>query len=566
MTQPAVQVEGLSFTYPGRAAPSLIDLHFELPPGSWTVVAGGTGSGKSTLLRALAGLIPHHSAGEMHGAVRLFGQDTRDASPAALPHLAGLVLQAPDDQICTSRVESEVAFGLENLATPVDEIGRRVTESLGSLGIAELHDRNVAELSGGQKQRLILASILALAPRVLLLDEPLSQLDPQAAADLLSELDRLRAAGTTLVIVEHRLADVLPQADRVLVLDEGRLTFAGPRDAEELLSALESAQLELPEIPRLARRLGRPPAWTAAALASQFDERIKRTDHNADAAHKAQPTCTSDTRPLLLSVAGLSFRYRSAAVPLWSEVEFQLRLGERLAVIGANGSGKSTLFATLAGLLRPASGKIELAPPIDGRYPLGLVLQQPDLMLFCRSVREELSYGPRQLGLPAALTAERVERVARQLDLDALLDEPPQALSQGQRLRVAVAATLTLAPSVLALDEPTTGLDPRQIDRLMKGVDPNERDVGDGLEGDREPLCGGLIFSTHDLRTVVRFADRVLVLAEGKVLADCSPTELLADEALLAAAAQRRTELFELRQAFGLSGVDVETLAEELAL
>ena len=490
MSELAVRVEQLSFTYPGRAEPNLRDISFNAAPGSWTVLAGGTGSGKSTLLRALAGLIPHHSAGVMSGTVRLFEQDTRDVTVAKLARTVGLVLQSPDDQICTTRVESEVAFGLENLATPVDEIGPRVAAALTSVGLESQIECLTAPLSGGQKQRLVLASILALAPRVILLDEPMSQLEAGGARDLLTELDRLRAQGATIIIAEHRLADILPQCDQLLVLDDGRLTFRGRNDDPGLGTAFEAAGLELP---------------------TDRDNAVRSQPLRETSTEASRDILTERSR-LALCVQGLAFRYPSAEGFLWRDVSFDLQFGERIALVGPNGSGKSTLFAVLAGLLKPAHGNLEFVQSPRDRRPLGLVLQQPDLMLFARTVRDELAFGPRQLGLTESRIDERVTRVARQLDLSDLLQEAPQALSHGQRLRVAVAATMTLEPGVLILDEPTAGLDRRQLDRLMQEIDPRRNSA----DGPRHAV----IFSTHDLRTVDRYADRVLILEGGALSID----------------------------------------------
>lgn len=554
MSVPAVAVDRLAFTYAGRDEATLRDVSFTLAAGTWTLVTGRTGSGKSTLLRALAGLIPHHTSGTMQGHVELLGSDTRRATTAALAQTVGLVLQAPDEQICTTTVTAEVAFGLENLAVPSPEIGPRLAEALAGVGLAEQAERATHELSGGQKQRLVLASILAMRPRVLLLDEPLSQLDPRAAAELLVTLDRLREAGLTIVLVEHRLDELLPLVDRLLVFNEGRLAAdVTTVDTQALAAAFEPCALQLPEISALAARLNLPPVYRAEQLIESLtpgagatnrtaaDSRIDRSNRRRD------PTGPS---PLLHAVE-VAYRFASEQDALFAEVDFTLHAGQRVALLGPNGSGKSTLLALLARLLQPSAGRIQR----DALLTVGLVLQHPDLMLFCPTVREELAFGPRQLGLSNDEIAERVERVAQRLSLTRLLDDPPMALSQGQRLRAAVAATLTLHPRLLLLDEPTTGQDARQIDAVLQTLSAMTTSGS----------IAGLLFSTHDLRAAARYADRVLVLAEGRLAADCTPDELLADDALLRHARLRRPPLLEVRHALGLRGLSVDELAEEIA-
>jgi energy-coupling factor transport system ATP-binding protein len=488
----AVDVQGLCYRFAGRQEPSLGEISFSLAPGSWTLLAGRTGSGKSTLLRALAGLIPNQAAGDMQGSVRLFGLETRGASPASLARAAGLVLQSPDDQICTTAVESEVAFGLANLGLSAAEIEARVTQWLDDLGLLAGRHQATQTLSGGQKQRLMLASILAMGPKLIVLDEPLAQLDYRAAQELLGALEAERKKGLAIVVAEHRLDHLLARVDRVLVLDAGRLVADHVADDPGLGSSLAAAGL-----------LADP--WPLPAV--------------------GVPERTSDEpSPPVVRAARLTHRFPRQADAVWENVSFEIVAGERVCLLGENGSGKSTLLHALAGLVRPTSGKVTLAVPPAGSLPLGFVPQNPDLSLFCRTVCEELAFGPRQLGLGQADTRARVEHVARSLAIADLLDEAPQALSQGQRLRVAVAAALTLRPRLLVLDEPTTGQDPVVVTRLLTEI---ARAVAAGE-------AGTLLFSTHDARLATQFATRVLVLAGERLLADCSVDVLLKDAGLLA--------------------------------
>ena len=656
MRRVAMRAQELSFTYAGRQAPSLSELSFEIAAGSSVLVAGRTGSGKSTLLRALAGLIPHHTSGAMQGRVEVDGVDTRTATRGELARRVGFVTQSPDDQICSTTVESEVAFGLENLAVPPDAIDERIDRALASVDLQAQRHAATAQLSGGQKQRLALAAALALEPRVVVLDEPLSQLDPQSAADLLARLAALRAQGLTIVLTEHRLDDVLSLADRVILLDEGRLIAELAADnVHEMIRELPRAGLEVPAVTSLAAALNVDGARTASGLANAIRGRRRSTTgtgrsaagtghheagtghhetgtghhetgtghhetgtgHHAAGspsralrreptaarreAHTSEATLAGDPRtvasgraPVCLAVADLAFAYTRSAPPVWEDLHFALHEGERVALVGPNGCGKSTLLAVLAGLLEPRNGTVHWGEDAAHRAAAegadaamtshvhcGLVLQNPDLMLFCPRVDAELTFGPRHTGLSAAAAQRRGVDTAARLGLSELLHEQPLALSQGQRLRTAVAATVAMHPSVLLLDEPTTGQDRPQVERMMQALcgmrsanggespdPPLLHDDAPALLHDEattaDPAAATVLFATHDLYTVLRFAQRVLVLADGQLLADVAPAALVADDALLSRARLRRPAVAQITFDLGLTARTVGELLDQL--
>lgn len=524
----ALRVDCLSFTYAGRTKPSLCDITLSIEPGSLILLAGRSGSGKSTLLRAMAGLIPRHSAGVMRGRVLLNPPrrvaacpakdcpsaeeacelDTRHATPRDLANRVGLVLQSADEQLCATSVTGEIVFGLENLGVPAVEIDARIASAVERFGLTGCQAVPPQLLSGGQKQRLLLAAFWAMRPGVLLLDEPLSQLDAVAAQELLDEINQLRQQGWAIVVAEHRLDELRSIADRLWVLDGGCLVAnVGAGDAPAIAAAL--------------------PSWDDPARPSAPDDAGGSFSNTANSSH---PRPSLGDRPLL-SVEALGFQFPRTARPLFADVAFAIDQGERVALVGPNGGGKSTLLATVAGLSKPSSGKLHLPEPGDRSAACGLLLQNADLALFCGSVYEELAFGPRQLGWPRQAVHQEVLRVAEQLDVAEFFEQPPLSLSQGQRLRVALAATLTSRPRLLLLDEPTTGQDPAELVRALGAATTL------AIEGGASEA---VLFSTHDLRSVSRFADRVLVLAEGRLLADCPPRDLLADADLLTAARLRR--------------------------
>ena len=582
MNVPALEVSDLSYTFAGRGQPSLGRISFTIEPGTSTLLVGPSGSGKSTLLRALAGLIPNHAAGLMRGSVRLFGTETCGATPIELATRVGLVLQSPDDQIVSTKVAAEVAFGLENLAVPPAEIRERIDEALTRAGLAGLEETPTGHLSGGQKQRLALASVLAMRPRLLLFDEPLSQLDPCGAMELLDQLHRLRCDGMAIVVAEHRLGETLPLAQRVLVLNQGRLVAdVMVPEEQRLADALSAAGLALPELAQLASALGAGPIMSADRFVGRFAARgrlplhspgeesnirelpripLPSTARGLDGDKKFRLSSAEST--VFIQVNHLEFHYRGVEEPALIDVSFELRLGERVALIGPNGCGKSTLLAVLAGLLRPSRGDLRF-PHADGGVALGMVMQNPDLMLFGDTVRDELAFGPRQCWLDNQTIAMRVAEAAAQLDVVELLDEPPLALSQGQRLRTAVAAVLTTRPRVLLLDEPTTGQDQSQVARVLDAVTGRTEDIRESAN--RNSPTGCLLFTTHDLHCVARYADRVLVLIAGRLVADCNPRDLLDDDRLLTDLRLRLPPIFEVRRRLGLQGVTVKDLVGELS-
>jgi energy-coupling factor transporter ATP-binding protein EcfA2 len=487
MAAPVV-CRGVAYTFPGRDVPALQPFDLELTAGSWALVAGLSGSGKSTLLQALAGLLKTGDGGERHGELLIDGRDPQRLPAAERAALVGMVLQSADQQICTTTVESEVAFGLENLALPVAEIDARIDEALRFVGLSALRARRVNELSGGQRQRLVLAAVLAMRPRVLLLDEPLSQLDPGAAAQLLAVLDRLRDGGPTVIVAEHRVAPWLERVDRVLVLEAGGVfrneTGASVRGVECLGDTSDGQASE-----RL--HSGPSPRHPAIVVAQLND---------------------------------VCFGYDDQSPRVMDELQLAIHAGERVALLGANGSGKSTLLALLAGIYAPQRGTIQFAD--EERAPVGFIPQIPDGLLFCRTVREELAFAPRNAGCSREEIAARVADAARRFHLEKHLDRSPILLSQGERLRVALAATYTLHARLLLLDEPTTGQDSWHEKELMSAL---AESVARG--GPPESI----VFSTHDLAVAERYADRVIVLDAGRVVADdAPPTAIAAFRALLA--------------------------------
>ena len=399
-----VTLDGLRIRYPDRDRPALDGVTETIAAGETVVITGPSGCGKSTLCRAIGGFVPELISADVEGEI-LVGEDSVWTTDSArIAQRVGYVQQDADAQICTLRVEREVAFGPENLCLPRGEIDRRVDASLSAVGIEHLRNRETTDLSGGEKQRLAIASILAMQPQVLLLDEPTANLDPEGARSLFELLRRLRTErGTTLVIVEHRLCPVLGLEPRFLVLDRGRLV---ERHAGEHIAP---------------RALGTTP-------------------------RKGERTLRSER---LLSVERLSFAYEA---PLLSDLTFEVRRGEIVGVIGPNGGGKTTLLRLIAGLVEPDGGKIERECGA-----LGFAFQHPHHQIFERTVRGELLIDGSERD------SGEIEASLEEGRLGGLGGVPPLSLSLGEQRRLTLVAALRRRPDLLLLDEPFIGQDWRNV-------------------------------------------------------------------------------------------------------
>ncbi len=399
-----VSVEGLTFSYPETVAPALRDVSFELSEGQVVALLGPSGSGKSTLLRALAGLVPHFHGGRFSGRVTVAGLDTRRVRPADLAGTVASVFQDPEDQVVLGRVENEVAFGLENLGTPPMEIWPRVREALETVGASHLAERRTSELSGGEVQRICLASALALRPRLLLLDEPTSQLDPEAAERFLDQVDGL---GITVVLGEQRTGRALALADRVLFVESGELLLDEGREA-----ALR---------------------WLAQHRPAYLPDAAITNGH---------VPCLGET---VCRARGLVFRYRQGP-PVLAGVDLEIDRGEVIVLEGPNGSGKTTLAKLVAGLLDPEAGTVERT------VRAGYLSQDPGRYLVREQVLDEVALGVHD--------RERARRALGVVGLEEFAERHPRDLSSGERERLGLAAVAVAEPELLILDEPTRGIDP----------------------------------------------------------------------------------------------------------
>ncbi|MFN8523672.1 MAG: ABC transporter ATP-binding protein [Chloroflexota bacterium] len=547
-----IRVDRLGFRYVGRRRPTLLDVSFDLVRGESILVLGPSGCGKSTLALCLNGAIPHSVFGDLTGTVTVDGLDTRTAPMSALAQRVGVVFQDPEAQFCMLTVADEVAFGLENVAVPREEMDSRIDAALAQVGLLDRREERIERLSGGQKQRLALACVLALRPAVLVLDEPTAQLDPEGAAELISLIGRLREGGEhALVLIEHRLDEVMHLVDRVLVLDrEGRTVADGPPRVVlgEHGRALSEQGVWIPQVTEMALAIeSEPPASVTgvpltvdeAALLGTRQPELRAVVERATATARSARGASST----LIEVRDLSFRYPAAQSKTIQEVSLAIGAGELVAIVGANGAGKSTLARLMAGILPAPPGAIRLdradlaaLPRREAARQVGYVFQYPEHQFVGRTVLDDVAYGMRVAGVGEALARERARDMLADFGLTHLELAHPFTLSHGEQRRLSVAAMLVLGQRLLILDEPTFGQDRRNAHMLLDKLEA----LADGGKA--------VVMISHDMRAVAERARRALVMANGRVVFDGEPNELFADRALLRRASLRQPPVWELME------------------
>lgn len=560
-----IECRGVSFSYDG-VTPALDGIDLNIEDGEFFCILGGNGSGKSTFAKHLNALLQPDA-----GTVRIDGMDASDSELVYdIRSTAGMVFQNPDDQLVATLVEDDVAFGPENLGVPSAQIAQRVREALKGVGLVGFERHETHALSGGQKQRVALAGVLAMEPRVLILDEASSMLDPRGRKGLMKACRALHARGMTIVMITHFMEEAA-EADRVAVFRAGHVAMLGTPE-EILTRADELAQLNLdmPESCRLGRSLrakGVPvcaqvrEADMVAEIAQAYAERSgagtagqssASDSHVLDNGSSAADGIAASEPVIELSNVSYSYslsprerrrwRKRSATAgksnkqALWGndpsspwalrDVSLTVRRGEFLGLAGHTGSGKSTLVQHLNGLIRPQEGSVralglDLSNKKDAaavKAKVGVVFQYPERQLFAETVTQDVAFGPHNLGLPQDEVDRRVESSLSRvgLDLSTVGDKSPFELSGGQQRRVAFAGVLAMEPEVLVLDEPMAGLDPAARRDFLELIDRLHRE---GLT---------VVMVSHSMDDLANCCDRIVVMNEGAVFAEGTPAQVFA--------------------------------------
>jgi energy-coupling factor transport system ATP-binding protein len=516
MTAPpraSITVTGLTYRYPGKLQPAIENIDLTVKNGDLLAVIGSSGCGKSTFLHCLTGLIPQASEGEMHGRVVVCGLDTKLHPLSKLATVANIVFQDPDVGFFCSKVEDEIGFGPRNLGLDDAEIRRRIQFALESTRIEHLRTRRVVDLSGGEKQRLAIASALSMLPKVLVLDEPTSDLDREGARSTAEVLQSLRTnRGMTVVVAEHRLDELSRYLDRVLVMERGRVVADGSPDAifDGQRRLLDELGILSPQA--VAGMSGSRSVGSETEEARPARPIISRVGCSGLCELK-KDLCS---REAVLRVCDVAFNYPSGPQVL-RDISFEIGRSELVALVGSNGVGKTTLALLVAGLLKPRHGNIVLngVRKFNGNLgrKIGLLFQNPSRQLFCDSARKEVQFGPRNMRY------NDFEKRAREMldffGLDRYADVDPHHLSEGEKQRLATASILAARPELLILDEPTTGQDWARLKALM---DLLRVYVDQGMS---------VLLITHDVHLARQYATRVMIMREGTIVADGPVNEVL---------------------------------------
>jgi energy-coupling factor transport system ATP-binding protein len=553
----AISIEDLTFTYQGNERPALQNIQGEIEEGTFLAVMGHGGAGKSTLCCGLNALVPKFFRGKYQGRVLVRGQEVARHRVSEMSRLVGLVLQDFEAQLFSTNVELEMAFGPENHCLPRQEIERRIQRYLSFVRLEKLRNREPATLSGGQKQRLAIGSVLALEPRILVMDEPTTDLDPLGRQEVLSVAKSIREEGRMLLIVDHE-PETAVTADQVWLMRDGRVVSQGL--ASEVLvdgSTMESCGIKPLPMVELFHSMNWPgnPLTVDAAI-----ELIQKHHLTRRRKMKAKTVSfVSSKGSSILKAEELRYTYPTYYVEALRGIDLFIQEGEMIAILGQNGSGKTTLAKHFNGLLKPSSGRMWVQNKSTTAYShrelarwVGYVFQNPDHQIFARTVAEEVGFGLKMQAETPKTIEKRVTEALEVVGLQGYEQKGPFALTKGERQRVAVASVLAAQPQVIILDEPTTGLDYRHQRNMMEMLKRLNRSGHT------------IIIITHSMWVATEYANRTIVMNDGRILSDGPTRAIFSDENRLAEASLSPPSLVRLSNWLGTQALTVQQMVQEL--
>ncbi len=553
----AISIENLTFTYQGAARAALRNIRGQIEEGTFVAVMGHGGAGKSTLCCSLNSLVPRFFRGEYQGRVLIKGEEVARRRVAEMSRHVGLVLQDFEAQLFSTNVELEMAFGPENHCLPREEIGRRIERYLRFTGLENLRNREPSSLSGGQKQRLAIGSVLALEPKVLVMDEPTTDLDPLGRQEVLSVSKSIQEEGRVLLIVDHEPETALT-ADQVWLISDGQLVSKGaPSEILADVATMESCGIRTLPTMELFHSLN----WPGAPLTVEAAIEIIEKHHLAQRVESKVKTAPSGyLRGFpFLKAEELRYIYPTHRVEVLRGVDLNIYEGEFIAILGQNGSGKTTLAKHFNGLLKPTSGRIMVQNKSSTEYIhrelarlVGYVFQNPDHQIFARTVADEVGFGLKMRGETPKMIGKRVAEALEVVGLQGYEQKVPFALTKGERQRVAVASVLAVQPRVIILDEPTTGLDYHHQRNMMEML-KRLNQIGHTI-----------IIITHSMWVATEYAGRTIVMKDGDILSDGPTRAVFAEEGRLAEASLCPSSLVRLSNWLGTEALTVEQMVREL--
>ena len=541
--EPIIEFKEYSFKYRSQVEPTLRDINLSIYPGEKVLIVGPSGSGKSTLAHCINGLVPFSFTGESKGSLKIKGQDPAKLGIFGMSKLVGTVLQDTDGQFIGLTVAEDIAFSMENDCIEQQEMFDRVNRVAETVDITDFLDHAPNALSGGQKQRVSMAGVIVDDVDILLFDEPLANLDPATGKRAIDLIDRIhKEKNTTIVIIEHRLEDVLYRdVDRIIVVGDGRIV--SDLKPDELLAGQILKEQGIRE-PLYITALKYAGCTIKGADLPQHIESMNLLPYKERVQNwygKVQLTKKTSDREPALEVRNLSFSYVPGQ-PVLSHIDFSIAKGEMVALVGKNGAGKSTLASLICGFMQPDEGGIYLNGEDLSGYSIkergekiGLVMQSPNQMISKPMIFDEVALGLRVRGVPEEEVKERVFETLKICGLYPFRNWPVSALSFGQKKRVTIASILVMNPEILILDEPTAGQDYHHYTEIMEFLRKIHRELGITI-----------VMITHDMHLMLEYTDRAIVIADGQMLADDTPANILTNEEISDKAYLKKTSLYDL--------------------
>jgi len=546
-----VSLKDVTFSYKGSKRQALRGVSLDVKEGECVAILGPTGAGKSTLACVINGTVPRFIEGKLTGDVVVDGQIPNNVGTAQMASRVGLVFGDPDTQLFGMTVEEDVAFGPANLGFDYETIMERITRAIEDMRLQGLEQRAPHRLSGGQKQATAIAGVYAMLPKIMVLDEPTSMLDPEGKARVFSIIrDLNKSFGMTIILIEQEVDDILELADRVFIMKSGEFVLGGtPEEVFAAVDELKEVGIRVPSIVEFGNLIGAdktPFSVEEAVSTVKSGAWNKAIVGDAPIEDRAAPglsvgsESTQDTAPILEAV-DLEFRY-PLGVKALDGASLEVYPGEFVAIVGQNGAGKTTLTRHFNGLLRPSAGDIRLfgksvldEPTASLCATVGYVFQNPDEQLFCDTVEDELRFGPMNIGMDKDRMEESVRDILLDIGLDKYRQVWPRYLTKGERQRLALASVVAMEPEILIVDEPTTGLDWLESLQIL-----------DYLERLRKEKGKTILIITHDMNIVSLYAKRVVVMANGRVVGEGTPREVFSQPKLMELAYLRRPQIADL--------------------